>query len=369
MRSLASLVVGGTVAIVLVGCGEPELETQRQSSQSAVMSATTGGLIVPAYFSADSTGDVSFERIASGHQSALPEIAIVNAGCDASGKINQQTGGCVIGGGPGPDRSTYVHDKIAYLRARGIKVFGYVWVGRVTSGGETRYRSSADIVADMRAWAQNYADDGDPLTVLNGFFFDSAYRSTGSGVAQAEYIAAQAGQYATWSGPAVGEIGTPAGGRTIFNWGTTAGAYMRPYLDCVLRGVPGVDDAGTAWNYVVVQEDAAADFMGKNGELPTWARYQYNPGHFISIVHHASADAGDMGALLNAARQAWNSAYTYVTDLPSADNSHYYSTAPAAAVWQAQAAQGGSAGYLYGAGDDMLSTDCPAPSDQTPAYP
>jgi hypothetical protein len=366
MRGVASVVVTGTAAVVVLGCAQPEIETQRLASQSAVMKATTGGLIVPAYFSADSDGDASFAEIASGHQSELPEIAIVNAGCDAGGDVDPQTGGCLVGGGPGPAPSAYVHDKIAYLRARGIKVFGYVWVGRVTTNGKTGYRNSDDIVADMRAWAHNYADADNPLTVVNGFFFDSASRATAGGVAQAEYIAAQAAQYATWSGPAVGEIDQPAGGRSIFNWGTTAGDYMRPYLDCVLRGTGGATDG---WNYVVVQEDTAAAFVGANGELPTWARYQYNPGHFISIVHHASSDPGDVPGLLTAARQRWNSAYTYVTDLPSAENNHTYSTAPAAAIWQAQTSQGGTASYVYGAGDDVLTAACPAASAATPAYP
>ena len=76
-----------------------------------------------------------------------------------------------------------------------------------------------------------------------------------------------------------------------------------------------------------------------------------------------------MSGLLKAARQRWNSAYAYVTDLPSAGNSHFYSTAPDAAVWQAQAAQGGTASYVYGAADDVLTASCPAPSAATPAYP
>ena len=236
MRGAASIVGVGVTAIFVLGCAEPEVETQRLASQSAVMNATAGGLLVPAYFSADSGGDAAFAQIAAGHRSELPEIAIVNAGCDASGNVDPQTGGCVIGGGPGPGRSAYVHDKIAYLRARGIKVFGYVWAGRVTTNGKTAYRNSGDIVADMRAWAQNYTDADNPLTLVNGFFFDSAYRATAGGVAQAEYIAAQAAQYGTWSGPAVGEIGQSAGGRSIFNWGTTESEYMRPYLDCTLRG-------------------------------------------------------------------------------------------------------------------------------------
>jgi hypothetical protein len=366
MRGAASVVVAGVAAMVVVGCAEPEVETDRLASQSAVMNGTAGGLIVPAYFSADSGGDASFAQIAAGHQSALPEIAIVNAGCDASGNVSPDTGGCVIGGGPGPRRSEYVHDKIAYLRARGIKVFGYVWAGRVTANGKTTYRNSADIVADMQAWAQSYTDADNPLTLVNGFFFDSAYRATAGGVAQAEYIAAQAAQYAAWSGPAVGELNQAAGGRSIFNWGTTAGDYMRPYLDCTLRGTGGATDG---WNYVVVQEDAATPFMGTNGELPAWARYRYNPEHFISIIHHASSDPGDVRGLLTAARQRWNSAYAYVTDLPSDGNSHYYSTAPGAAVWDAQAAQGGSAPYPYGVTDDTMTAECPAPSAATPAYP
>jgi hypothetical protein len=363
-------VVGSVVVVVAMlgclGCAGTDVETQLQASQSAEMSALTGGLIVPAYFSADSSGDTSFAEIAGGHRSELPEIAIVNAGCDSSGQKNQQTGACTIGGGPAPTRSTYVHDKIAFLRAQGIKVFGYVWVGRVTANGGTAYRSTDDIVADMQAWVQNYADDGNPLTALNGFFFDSAYRGTAGGVPQAEYIAAQAAALATWSGPAVGEIGATTPGRAIFNWGTTAGPYMRGYLDCVLRQGDG-EQAG--WNYVVVQEDAAANFLGKNGALPTWARGQYNPGHFISIVHHAASDASDTAALLKAARQSWNSAYTYVTDLPAAGDSHVYSAAPAPAVWGAQAAQGGAAAFPYGAGEDMLTTACPDASPDTPAYP
>ncbi len=130
-------------------------------------------------------------------------------------------------------------------------------------------------------------------------------------------------------------------------------------------GAGGVD----SWNYVVVQEDAASNFMGSNGQLPEWARYQYNPGHFISIVHHASSDASDTAALLNAARQAWNSAYAYVTDLPAAGNDHYYSAAPASAVWAQQAAQGGMADFVYGATDDVLTTSCPDASTATPVYP
>ncbi len=364
MRGVAS--VAGVLTVVCLGCAGGDIETELQSSQSAFMSAAAGGLMVPAYFSADDQGDASFAEITSGHRSLLPEIGVVNAGCDATGRKSQQTGACLIGGGPGPARSSYVHDKIAYLRAQGIKVFGYVWVGAVTAGGVTSYRATSDIVADMRAWAENYVDDGNPLTALNGFFFDSAYRKTAGGVPQAEYIAQQAGQYATWSGPAVGEIGPTAPGRSIFNWGTTADTYMRGYLDCVLRlGAGGMD----GWNYVVVQEDAAADFLGSNGQLPGWARYQYNPGHFISIVHHASADASDTAALLDAARQAWNSAYAYITDLPAAGNNHYYSAAPSAAVWAQQAAQGGTADFLFGATDDVLATSCPAASAATPAYP
>lgn len=363
MRLAASVLA---VTVFGFGCAPGEVETQLQSSQAAFMNAAAGGLVVPAYFSADEKGDASFAEITSGHRSELPEIAIVNAGCDSTGRKSQQTGGCVIGGGPGPTRSTYVHDKIAFLRAQGIKVFGYVWVGRVTGTNGTAYRATQDIVADMRAWADNYVDDGNPLTQLNGFFFDAAYRGTGAGVAQAEYIAEQAAQYATWAGPAVGEIGTTIGGRSIFNWGTTADTYMRPYLDCVLR--LGTGDAG-GWNYIVVQEEAAANFLGADAQLPAWARSQYNPGHFISIVHHASSDASDMPALLNAARRSWNSAYAYITDLPTGDNNHYYSTAPAAAVWAAQAAQGGTADFLYGAVDDVLTSSCPAPDPATPAYP
>jgi hypothetical protein len=364
MRGVAPVVMA--VVVVFAGCGDPGIETELQSSQSTVMNATTGGLVVPAYFSAESGGDSSFAEIAAGHQSQLPEIAIVNAGCDASGRTDPQTGGCLIGGGPGRSRSDYVHDKIVYLRSRGIKVFGYVWAGRVTTNGATAYRSTADILADMRAWATLYADAGDPLTALNGFFFDSAYRQTGDGVPQAEYLAAAAAQDAAWSGPAVGELGTAQGGRSMFNWGAMAGAYMRPYLDCVLRR--GAGDAG-GWNYVVVREDAAAAFLGTGDRLPDWARYQYNPGHLISIIHHASGDASDVPDLLRAARQSWNSAYTYITDLPSSDGGHIYSAAPAPPVWAAQAAQGGTASYELGAGDDVLSADCPPPSPATPAYP
>src|SRR6185312_3039337 len=365
MRRVASvlMVVAATAGLA---CAEADMQTELQSSQSAFMSAATGGLFVPAYFSADAQGDAAFAEITGGHRSILPEIAIVNAGCDATGRKSLQTGGCAIGGGPGPTRSSYVHDKIAYLRAQGIKVFGYVWVGSVTTGGTTTYRSTEDIVADMRAWAQNYVDDGNPLTALNGFFFDAAYRRSADGVPQAEYIAKKAGEYATWSGPAVGEIGSTAGGRAIFNWGTTADTYMRGYLDCVLRLGSGDADG---WNYIVVQENAATDFMGSDGQLPAWARYQYNPGHFISIVHHAASDASDTPALLNAARQAWNSAYTYITDLPTAGDGHYYSSAPAAAVWAAQAAQGGTANFVYGSLEDVLTTSCPAASADTPAYP
>lgn len=366
MRGVASVVMVMAASMACVGCAGADMETELVSSQSAFMSAATGGLIVPAYFSADAQGDASFAEITGGHRSNLPEIAIVNAGCDSTGRKSQQTGGCAIGGGPGPTRSSYVHDKIAYLRAQGIKVFGYVWVGSVTAGGTTAYRSTDDIVADMRAWAQNYADDGNPLTLVNGFFFDAAYRKSAGGVPQAEYIAEKAGEYATWSGPAVGEIGTATGGRAIFNWGTTADAYMRGYLDCVLRLGAGNAEG---WNYIVVQEDAAPDFLTTNGELPSWARYQYNPGHFISIVHHASSDASDTPTLLDAARKAWNSAYTYITDLPTPDDNHYYSSAPASAVWAAQAAQGGTADFVYGASEDVFATSCPAASNATPAYP
>jgi hypothetical protein len=362
MRGGASAIVG--VVVLALGCAEVDVETQLQASQSAVTSATSGGLVVPAYFSDDAAGEASFAEIAGSHQSDLPEIAIVNAGCDQTGRIDSRTGSCVIGGGPGGSRSTYVHDKIAFLRPRGIKVFGYVWVGPVTSGGQKSYRSTADIVADMHAWIDRYADAGNPQTVVNGFFFDAAYRSTAGAVAQAEYVAAQTAQIATWAGPAVGETGSAEGGRAIFNWGTTAGTYMQPYLDCVLRGDA---NGSAAWHYVVVQEDAASNIMGD--KLPTWARYRYNPAHFISIVHHAPASPSDLPALLSALRASWNSAYAYVTDLPSGGDDSIYDAAPSPAVWQAQASQGGTASFAYGSLDDVLASSCPAPSAATPAYP
>jgi hypothetical protein len=362
MRGVASAAWG--VVVLGLGCAEVDVETQLQASRSAVTSATSGGLVVPAYFSDDAAGDASFAEIAAGHQSALPEIAVVNAGCDHSGRVDPRTGSCAIGGGPGGSRSTYVHDKIVFLRSRGIKVFGYVWIGPVTASGVKTYRGTADVVADMHAWVDSYADAGNPQTLVNGFFFDSAYRSSASSVSQAEYVAAQTAQIATWAGPAVGETGPAASGRAIFNWGTVADTYMQPYLDCVLRGDPGASDA---WHYVVVQEDAASDIMAD--KLPDWARYRYNPGHFISIVHHAPAKSSDLPPLLSALRASWNSAYAYVTDLPSASDGSIYDAAPSPAVWQAESSQGGTADYAYGALDDALASSCPAPSSATPAYP
>ncbi len=311
MRGVPSAILG--LVVLGLGCAEPDIETQLETSQSAVMSATAGGLAVPAYFSDDATGDGSFAEIAGAHQSALPEIAIVNAGCDHTGKVDPRTGSCVIGGGPGHSGGAALRDKIVFLRSRGIKVFGYVWFGAVTTAGGRTYRSSADVVADMHAWVDNYADAGNPQTLVNGFFFDSAYRATSGGVSQAEYAAAQTAQIAAWTGPAAGEAGAAEGGRAIFNWGTMADTYMQPYLDCVLRGDPS---SGAAWNYVVVREDAAANIM--NGKLPDWARYRYNPQHFISIAHHAPANPADLPALLSTLRASWNSAYAYVTDLPGA---------------------------------------------------
>lgn len=362
MRFMASAVLG--LVVGGLGCAEPGIETEVQTSQSAVMSATAGGLAVPAYFSDDAAGDASYAQIAGEHQSALPEIAIVNAGCDASGRVDPRTGSCAIGGGPGHSRSAYLHDKIAFLRSHGVKVFGYVWFGAVTTAGVKTYRSSADVVADMHAWVDNYADAGNPQTLVNGFFFDSAYRSTAGAVPQAEYVAAQSAQIATWAGPAVGETGGAEGGRAIFNWGAMGGTYMQSYLDCVLRGDP---NAGTAWNYVVVQEDAAANIMNDN--LPDWARYRYNPQHFISIAHHASANPSDLPALLSTLRASWNSAYAYVTDLPSGGDGSLCDAAPSAAVWQAEASQGGEANYAYGALADVLASDCPSASTATPSYP
>jgi len=361
MRGLASLVLG--LVFVSLGCGEAGVETELQASQSAVTSATAGGLMVPAYFSDDAAGDASFAEIAGDHQSDLPEIAVVNAGCDHTGRVDAQTGSCVIGGGPGASRSAYVHDKIAYLRSRGIKVFGYVWLGAVTTGGVKSYRPTADAVADMRAWISNYADADNPQTLVNGFFFDSAYRSTASGVAQAEYVTGQTAQIATWAGPTVGETGAAQGGRAIFNWGAMADSYMQTYLDCVLRGD---QSANGAWNYIVVREDAASKISGD--KLPDWARYRYNPQHFISIAHHAPANPADLTALLSTLRTSWNSAYAYVTDLPSG-GSGIYDAAPAPAVWQAEASQSGVADYAFGALADVLASDCPAASTTTPAYP
>jgi hypothetical protein len=325
---------------------------------------SAGGLAVPAYFSDDAGGDASFTEIAGAHQSDLPEIAIVNAGCDHSGRVDTRTGNCTIGGGPGPSRSAYVHDKIVFLRSRGIKVFGYVWLGPVTAAGSKSYRSTADVVADMHGWVDSYADPGNPQTIVNGFFFDSAYRSTTGGVAQAEYVALQSAQIATWAGPAVGETGSAAGGRCIFNWGTMADTYMQTYLDCVLRGGPS---GSAAWNYIVVQENAASNVA--NDELPAWARYRYNPQHFISIVHHAPANPSEVPALLSTLRTSWNSAYAYVTDLPTGSNGSIYDAAPTPALWQAQASQGGAANYAFGALDDLLASNCPAADTTTPAYP
>jgi hypothetical protein len=361
MRRAYTIVLG--LVVVSLGCAEAGVETEIQASQSAVTSATAGGLMVPAYFSDDATGDASFAEIAGAHQSSLPEIAIVNAGCDHTGRVDPRTGSCAIGGGPGPSRSAYVHDKIVYLRSRGIKVFGYVWLGPVTGAGAKAYRATSDAVADMRAWVDGYSDAGNPQTLVNGFFFDSAYRATGGGIAQAEYIAAQTAQIATWAGTAVGEAGAQQGGRAIFNWGAMGDAYMRGYLDCVLRG----DQSATgAWNYIVVREDAASNIVAD--ELPEWARYRYNPQHFIGIAHHASASAADLTALLSALRASWNSAYAYVTDLPSS-GSAIYDAAPAPAVWQAEASQSGTADFGYGALADVLASDCPAPAAATPAYP
>ncbi len=362
MRGVAWASLG--LVVVSLGCAEAGVETELQASQSAVASATAGGLMVPAYFSDDAAGDASFAEIAGAHESDLPEIAIVNAGCDHTGKIDGRTGSCAIGGGPGPSRSAYVHDKIAYLRSRGVKVFGYVWLGAVTTNGVKGYRPTADVIADMRAWVDGYADAGNPQTVVNGFFFDSAYRSTTSGVAQAEYVAAQTAQIATWAGPAVGETGAQQGGRAIFNWGAMADTYMQTYLDCVLRGDP---NANGAWNYVVVREDAAANITGD--KLPDWARYRYNPQHFITIAHHAPASAADLTALLSTLRTSWNSAYAYVTDLPSGAGGSIYDAAPANPVWQAEASQSGMADYTFGALADVLTSDCPAASTTAPAYP
>jgi len=362
MRGVASAFLG--LAMVGLGCAEAGVETELQASQSAVTSATAGGLVVPAYFSDDAAGDASFAEIAGTHQSDLPEIAIVNAGCDHTGRMDTRTGSCAIGGGPGPSRSAYVHDKIAYLRSHGVKVFGYVWLGTVSSGGVKTYRATADVIADMRAWIDSYADAGNPQTVVNGFFFDSAYRGTTAGVAQAEYVAGQTAQIATWAGAAVGETGAQQGGRAIFNWGAMGGTYMQTYLDCVLRGD---QSANGAWNYIVVREDAASNIMGD--KLPDWARYRYNPQHFISIAHHAPANASDLTALLSTLRTSWNSAYAYVTDLPSSTDGSIYDAAPASAVWQAEASQSGTADYTYGALADVLASDCPAPATTTPSYP
>jgi len=362
MRGVLWAVVG-TVAVSL-GCAQTDGETELRGSQAAVMSASAGGLVVPAYFSDDAAGDASFAEIAGGHQSDLPEIAVVNAGCDHSGRVDPTTGSCVIGGGPGRAGSAYVHDKIQFLRSHGIKVFGYVWIGSVTTAGSKTYRSTADIVGDMHAWIDSYADPGSPTTIVNGFFFDSAYRSTGGGVGQAEYLAGQAAQIATWAGSAVGETGQAEGGRGIFNWGTTADTYMQPYLDCVLRGDPST---ATAWNYVVVQEDAASTIM--NNALPAWARGRYNPQHFISIVHHAPANPADLPALLSVVRASWNSAYAYVTDLPTSGSGSVYDAAPSTALWQAEASEGGAADYSQGAPTDLLASACPPAAAATPEYP
>jgi hypothetical protein len=356
----------GTVLVVIVtgvfGCGYDRPEDNLQVVQSELGVIRPGGIVVPAYFGLDN----DFTEISGPHSPTLPEIAIVNAGCDYTGQ-KDETDHCLIAGGPGPSRNNFIHDKIIYLRQRGVKVFGYVYTGGVPLGAPTAYRATGDAYLDMVYWFNNYVDNDNPLTRLNGIFFDTADRASTSGVGSAAYLAHWASIYTNWSGTAVGEQGQSTQGRSIFNWGRTAmeASMMQSYFDCLLLKNSNSTTGG--WNYFVLQENYASTFMAPGYYMPTWARNKYDPTHFMTIIHDSNPDGTDVHSIISRARTTWNSAYAYVTDDLQVPNP--YDAAPAPAVWNAQASEAGNTSYNFGTAPDILNACGFADSGSTPPFP
>ena len=140
-----------------------------------------------------------------------------------------------------------------------------------------------------------------------------------------------------------------------------------PYLDCTLRREPAVRrTAGTTWSS---RKTRPRTFMGANGELPTWARSSSTtrPTSSASSTTRPPTQrrpgAAEGGARVVEQRLR-------IRDRPAlVGNSHYYSTAPAPAVWRRPGGSGRHGALRLRRRPDVSDQRCPAPSAATPAYP
>src|SRR5581483_12049694 len=150
MKQLAKAFSVIGIGVMSFGCGANDpAEADVAVAQSGLSGniIRPGSIVVPAYFG----NDADYTEISGPPNSTLPEIAVLNAGCDYTGQMDSQ-GNCLVGGGPGPSRDTYIHDKMIFLRSHGVKVFAYVYTGGLTDAGAapdgthpaTHYRSTQD---------------------------------------------------------------------------------------------------------------------------------------------------------------------------------------------------------------------------------
>jgi hypothetical protein len=347
--------------LVLAGCsGESPDDVVTVSS---ALRYDNQSVVTPAYFGGtDASYNVLMAPGANPHGNA---VAIVNAGCDHSGvKVNpgDPMSPCVIAGGPGSVKDTYIETKIAQLHAAGVMVFGYVWFGGNPPGSPVTYRSSSDLVMDLSNW---YAYGSSAADRLDGIFFDGFTRATAGGLAQAEYVTDVVQswfKFGEWSG---NWSNWP--GRAIFNWGNTP-SQMQQYVECLI-GRDAIA-SGHAWNYFVLHETYQTTFLGGVGSSPpSWLQNRFNPFHFMTMVHSATSDGSSVPLILWKSRN-WNAGFTYVTDRTLASNP--YAAPPAPAVWNSLlSVLNADCCYEYPNGTDYdeMPTSCPAADAATPSYP
>jgi hypothetical protein len=297
----AALVVAG-LALFVAACSD-EIEPDLEVHQGAVTSPLSQAIFAPAYFgtAVNAANNYSWSYIQAYNDVDNDSQTVYYA------IVNQNSG-------PGAGFDQNLQNRITqYLTTQMIQVFGYV------NYDDTR--PFQDVVTDVTHW-KSYGYQG-----LTGIFFDLADRTTTSAteVGRAEYLAQLVKQ--TF-------LDQYSQNGSVFNWGST-NANMEPYVNC--GGTPGQGAARNTRVWFVTEEmsqstflsSAVPDNVGTTGDTNYRWLVNYNPTHFINLVHGVNTNAGTVQTILDKARRL-NAVNVYLTDrLDPNDGTEFGLTEPA----------------------------------------
>jgi hypothetical protein len=304
-----SFVAGGLA--LLASCqSSPGAESEKTAkASSAVTGAQWGRIAIPSYIPTSYSSDWS--RYMSDSSPII--FVIINNGSYASGAGM---------GGPGATVNAALQQYVQWLHDPDTEIFVLGYVDYYYQRPSTCAASVDCIDRDVQAWKAYGVD---------GIYFDQAIRDPSDpyyevgGIGKARYWLSQARTQFN------GYNGGP--GWAVFGWGQLLD-NMRGFVYCLTQ-----DAAGPYEHRVVFSsyEGKSDDYFGSTDyDDNSWWVNQYNPNHFMSLLHSWNTNHTIESIFAHSADR--NALYTYVSDIVYPGNDPWHrlagaSQSPQYQVW------------------------------------